>query len=30
MGALNLDLTIPDSVAKSIDETIEEYSKILK
>ena len=27
MGALNLDLTIPDSVAKSIDETIEEYSK---
>lgn len=27
MGALNLNLTIPDSVAKSIDETIEEYSK---
>lgn len=27
MGALNLDLTIPDSVAKSIDKTIEEYSK---
>lgn len=27
MSALNLDLTIPDSVAKSIDETIEEYSK---
>ena len=27
MAALNLNLTIPDSVAKSIDETIEEYSK---
>ena len=27
MGALNLNLTIPDSIAKDIDETIEEYSK---
>ena len=27
MAALNLNFTIPDSIAKSIDETIEEYSK---